>query len=566
MPIDASILLGAKGIELPNPLALAQQGLTLGDLANKNMLGQLQVKQAQQTQDLYSDPQYLSQFVNMLNPGGDPQQSAALMDTLQKNPLAAASVIKGLLEMQKEVATRDKTKMDTEKTSLEMQEIGGKRLANTAFGFINEPSAQGFDSVLRQLDFMQNHHGVKPSDYGVNVADLTSGDPQKIFGSLQQLAGLTTDPDKRATIAKMSGEQVIAKQKLILDALKLNEPKVETSPLTGKVVVTTPYAPGQAPSGTVTTAPIPGFGGPPPGSQPGQGTPMQAPVVGQPAPPAVANMQVEAPQSPRPEDQIAFLQKQLEEAKPEQKPAIQAQINALAKPVTSSAQVRDTGVQIAPGAKQGELIKGAVGEYNNLQASAQAAPQIQALVDELRKKEAMGVYSGGIQGTDFFKTLASRLAAAGLVGPEGVEKIGNTQAWEADTGNLVAQAIKAWVGAGGRVAAREIDYFKNLKPNLLQTEGGRQQIYRELYDMSGRQQQHAQQAGEWLQSHDDLSGFVPKFTSTKMKPVVFEDLPSPAGFKEGATVRGDKGTFQIKNGAWELVGPPAAAMSAQVPR
>lgn len=83
--IDPNILLSGQVPQFPNPLALATQGLSLADLANRNQLMQYQL----QTQQQYG--QAVQQLGNAQAQGQDP--STVLPQIAQQYPLAYAKIL-----------------------------------------------------------------------------------------------------------------------------------------------------------------------------------------------------------------------------------------------------------------------------------------------------------------------------------------------------------------------------------------------------------------------------------------------------------------------------------------
>ena len=201
------------------------------------------------------------------------------------------------------------------------------------------------------------------------------------------------------------------------------------------------------------------------------------------------------------------------------------------------------------GPQEEQNVKGAGDEVNSLVTKAQSANQMQALVVDMRNKEAQGILSGGVQGAPFFSKIANIAAAMGAKG-ETIDKLQNTQAWSADSGHLIAQAVSQFAGA--RIAARELTFFENIKPQLVQTPEGREQIYQALYNISDRIKQQASQAQEYVNDPKNLGkglgGFEPKFKEVKIPSLQVPGLPDPAS-RKGWKATGDDGVTYKSDGA-----------------
>jgi hypothetical protein len=553
MPIDPNILLGAKGIDLPNPLALAQQGLTIGNLANQNALTGLAVQQQQQMQNLYSDPQYLEGFSKMLGlaGGGD---SDALMQALQQNPLAAASAIGGLLKMQGEAATRDDLIAKAEKTRFDTKNAALDNLSSSAAAFFTNPSDAGLKSVINQMAFMQKAHHISPQDYGVNVDDLISGDPQRLFNATQQLALLRTPTKDQASIVNMTVDNWSKIAETKLKFLEQNKP-VLGEDVSGNQIRTTPYAQGTAPQ-------MPA----PPNVPQVPGAPVMPQVGGQPAP--NYNGAVGSGNTPAntPNDRIAILQGELQKL-PDDDPnrqLLQREINRLA-----GGGGQPTGTKMKLSAEEEGDLKNTLKEAENANAAGIAAPQTKSLVIDMRNKDLSGMIAGPVAGREWFQTMMQVLSP--LMSPEDQAKIAQTNSWQADTGVLIANAVKQFVGAGGRVAARELDFFKDIKPNLLMTQEGRMAVYENIYSMADKLAQNQAQ----LQAYRDaqrakgnysLGGFVPQLTETKMPPMKVDSLPDPRTWNTKVGFVDDNGHLhRVINGRWQDMGAQQS-MVDQIPR
>jgi hypothetical protein len=199
-----------------------------------------------------------------------------------------------------------------------------------------------------------------------------------------------------------------------------------------------------------------------------------------------------------------------------------------------------------------EKQKGQIGigidEQKQATASAQASWQTKQYIDDLRRMDAQGIFSGGIEGTPFFRTLANVLAP--FLTPEYRDKLANTQAWTADTGNLIATAVRAFVGSGGRVAARELDFFKGVKPETLNQPETRQAIYQNIWKMADKLQQIPGLMTDYQQANPNdyaLSKFIAQPKDNPM-PHLQLNAPPPAPSCICAGWRDANGKLYTSNG------------------
>jgi hypothetical protein len=220
------------------------------------------------------------------------------------------------------------------------------------------------------------------------------------------------------------------------------------------------------------------------------------------------------------------------------------------------------GVKTGPSLQEREQTKAlapvAATHLAELTTKASAAAQMQEIVKELRNKEAEGMYSGALEGTDYFRKIAGIAAAMGTLKPAEVEKLSNTTAWDAEAITLLAQSVKQF---SSRPAAAELGYLAPSKPQVPQTAEAREQIYQSLYRAAARAVQEAQQADAHLKSGNNSFGnFVPKFEPVKMPPVQVSKLPTLTPKDKGAIGYGSDNSKQYWDGGRWVPAPPDAVV------
>lgn len=196
-------------------------------------------------------------------------------------------------------------------------------------------------------------------------------------------------------------------------------------------------------------------------------------------------------------------------------------IDGEARPVMSGGKP----LQVSPTPGQKELITSGGKEIDDLTARSTAAADMKAMVVDLRNLEAnQGLMSGGVAGTEFFRKAANVLAP--FLTPEQQKVLASTQAWDAESKALVAQAVRQF--AGSRVAARELPFFESTKPNELQRPAGRELVYKMLYNVADRIQQAKVQADQQMKTGNvGLAGWVPTFKEVRMPPIT---MTAPDGY------------------------------------
>lgn len=167
MPLDASILLQGRGIQLPDPIALATQGVTLADLANRGQLQQYALKQAQR-KDMAT--QALGQLLPQLQQAGfsDESVQGALQHPLvQQNPDVASAILETVDARRKSESASRKDAAIAFKDTAEGKVKLLQPLTNQAYSLANKPdlspadvaafskiiAANGLQDMVRNIPF-----------------------------------------------------------------------------------------------------------------------------------------------------------------------------------------------------------------------------------------------------------------------------------------------------------------------------------------------------------------------------------------------------------------------------
>jgi hypothetical protein len=552
---DYSFLMGAKPVELPNPLDLATKGVSLAGLMQNVDMNALTLQQKQQMMALFKDPRYVSMLSSMIAPGGGnagqlgggpgsapaaPGGSADL-SVLSDYPAAAPDALQGILKMKIEGAQAYE---NTQRGLNYQQDVLDKRLAKTAEAanaVMQNPTAQTITAYVHAHAFT----GAAPDAFGTPPSTM---DPKAWGDYASNVYASLSDPKVRAETAKMLVETKLAPQKVAIE-----QQQADTASK-AQALKQAEYYKGEAvqdPDSKQWFVKVPnpnGVGFTIINANTGQVQLDKNALPLSPADRAAAQRDAAATGAASPTE-------------PSGAGGMVPLGTAGAVP-TSPSGAPVTG----PDFKAKELFKSAVPEVEHLTAQSNAASTMKAMIEDLRKGEAQGIFSGGIAGTEFFRKVANIAAATGALSTDQVNKLANTQAWTAETGNLVAQAVSQF--AGSRVAAREIPFFQGVKPETLQTPEGREKLYQSLWNISSRVQQTAAQAGQHLAKNPSLLGFAPQFKDEKLPPIQLDALPNARTWPAGKALQDDSGNiWRAVGGKWQNTGKaPAPGLADQVPQ
>ena len=165
MPLDPSILLGARGVSLPDPLETAKQGLSLQDLSTASAVRQYALKNAERSDQA---TQVLGKLLPQLQAGNwsDAAVSQAFQDpALREHPEAALNFLKVIDDRRKAELDAQKTRAGIAKDTTEARVKAFDQVSAAAFGEAKKPDAMSLSRVSSLAKF-----------YGLNLPDF-SGDP-----------------------------------------------------------------------------------------------------------------------------------------------------------------------------------------------------------------------------------------------------------------------------------------------------------------------------------------------------------------------------------------------------
>jgi hypothetical protein len=190
---DNSFLMGAKGIDVPNPLDMAVKGLTLGQLYNQNQMSDINLKQQRDYIEGFKNPSVSQAYAKAY--GGDMTGVAELDPNIFGS--AAPLFQKSMQELALQGSQIAKNRAETGKTNQETLDAKLGEIANKA-GFLrdhpNDPNA--LYSLIRQTQFL----GLDP-----NMAAPVPV-PQSAGSASSMMQSATGGPDANAAAVKAYAE------------------------------------------------------------------------------------------------------------------------------------------------------------------------------------------------------------------------------------------------------------------------------------------------------------------------------------------------------------------------
>ena len=465
-------LLAGKPIDVPSPIALATSGLSLAELLTKTQMGQLGLQQAQQMQKLYSDPDYLRSLQTMMSGGAGAEGGGIDTSVLSRYPLAAPGAIKGLLEFQKNAADVASLRAGAAEKLQQVKDAQLKTLGNFADEAIATPTPDKYLAALRQLQ----HTGLALDTFGTPPNPMTSS-VDDVTGWLKNVSGAVKTPEARANIIKTG-------TMLPLEAAASRAGTAKTQLETGLL-------------------------------------PTEVGIKQQQANTAAAGAQTE---------RWKFLGgNTIENAAGDRfqlAPSPSNPTKIIATPVvTGGASAAGTAgaAAPAPGAPGVPAPVGApfqsglgVGAKELVTADAKAASEfaakIPAAIEGLNTIYGMrnlsargqGIFSGPLRGGDFWKSVGGVLSQLPGASDAMIAKVSDTQAWEAQGGELAFNMLANLHGVAPR-AQQSLEMIRRIKPNTIMTPAAQLDVFNALENIFQDQISYARAAAAAVQKNKPLS-------------------------------------------------------------
>jgi hypothetical protein len=490
--VDTSFLLGGKGVEAPDPIAMAGKGLTLAQLMNTVQASQLGLDTQRANIAAISSPDYFPALG--LGGGGAPSMEA-LQRIIQANPLAGPDLLKRSFDLQKEQATIAKDRAEALAKEVESRTKQVGTMSNFAMKAAETPTPQNIQGYLRQHSFA----GL-PSDFFGPMPPL--GSSKEAWQSyLAGVASASQDPAAQLAIAKQAvmlpreaaaSDVGTAKAQLekeqLPQQLDIKQQEANTGSFgaeTKRAEFTAPemfFVPGDNTphfrqkdmSGGMTSAPGVGTTGGRITSNTGPRNPF-AQSPGETASPAVTDMQI-APLTPQQQR------------------------------VAQAGQAPSTPPTIGPTPQAVELGKEDVkkaSEYASRMPEARGAlDSIFDLRNQIAKGE--GLFSGPVRGSDFFKTVAGIVSQMPGTSDALRAAVSNTQAYDAQSMQLVLKLMGEQKGITPRSMAG-LQAVASAKVNSFQTPQAMLQILNSLEDDARRQLAYARESAKTVSGGKPLA-------------------------------------------------------------
>jgi hypothetical protein len=512
---DYNFLLGAQVPQAPNPLQLAGQGLTLGNLATQNQLGQLNIQKLTGMVQAMQDPAVMNAWSQVMSgSGGAPDFSPFAKyglggQELMSNLLSAAEKT---AHMGADQATAFKNRQEGAK--MEYQNLGN--YANSINPDKDDPQVviNAANSIAQRLQ-------------AINPIAFNGMDQSSPGAFLKSVATHLMDPEVQQKLALGPQELAVKQGELALNEAKFYNGEAFQDPASKAWFIKMPTGGGnwtvkpatwqqpgvqahnqpgaQAPSGAGVSVQQPGGNGQPrinvQNASPGEVAAMNADIAsgGNVFTPAAGGAGAEPPVAP------------LGTAPPPTQAGGKLPTDASGAPVT--------GPNFQTEAQIKEDITAAGKEQEDATAKANAAAQIQSLVLEQRNRAANGILSGQIMGQPEFLKMANILAP--WLSDKDYQTLSNSQAWTRQTNQIIALAVKQF--AGSRIAARELPFFGGAKADATQTPMGMEETFGDMYRIADQTLQLKQQMDAYQAppGRAGLVGFVPHLTSTQLPPVQY---------------------------------------------
>ena len=457
MPIDPSILLQGQGVAVPNPLTgmkdIAQIANLMGEVQNRNLLGQAT------QQKLDADAATQRALPDVVSSGWHPD---AINAALKSDPRAGPGILK---EWGDQVA-RLKTLTENAKTNLGM-------LAGEAQWIGNKP-----DVTWQELSPIVN----KAVKIGLSqyIPPPQPDDTPQIYA--KRYAGALMSPENQSAYFNSISEDNRRMVENMTNVFKANTQAREAEQQNI----------GLSPDNILYQKLS---GGPGRLSLPTQGAsipnPMYAPKTTpvQPSAPPSRNWDLSNPQKtiaqintiPDPQDRQTAMEQFTAALGPTGNASVNinkpAQVSSTSNgpvqiPNSSGFEPKQIGPSVIQKGNLAETEKTLKDMADKRASALQALP----LLNSMEALDKNGILSGGIEGSGWYQQLANTvLSVAPGLSDEQRAKLANTQTFNKDTSNIIAQGLKS-IG-GGRILASEISLLQNGNPNPLQQPEARQAIY-----------------------------------------------------------------------------------------
>lgn len=461
MPIDPSVLLGAKGIDIPSPFQQMGQNLTLGNLANQFQMGQMGVQEAQGMMSLLQEhPEYLQAFMPGGGQGGQGGQGGPNISNLTPGQgMALMKAAPSLLNMAKTQAETKKALDDAAKAHQDMVTAAIEPLANRAKYYLSNSDDANWNGLLEHA--LQVKQRLGPDAPPMQIDDVNN--PQQRTQLAQSLWTYSTKPAEQEKMGETIAQAALTRMntaKALADiqgipfsqALALYDSTTKRAEATK--IITPPGSPN--PIAINPNVAEPNIKIPPPVQTPGmpsQPTPQFAPPNAVVQPLTAAQRMIALRDSGGGGIDAATGQSLAQSGVPSGTPT--------ATPITTSA----TG-GAAPLIPPPDLMKAREEKVAEVSKNDTTADRVLQIVPPLLEMARSG-YNGPIAGSETGRKVLQFLSP--FLPQDMQEKIASTRASDVLTGELLGSLIKEMSQRGGQAVMRQALLFKPGTENSLQS-------------------------------------------------------------------------------------------------
>lgn len=187
---DPSMLLQTQGVQVPDPVKQYATALSLGDLARRGQMQDMELAQHKRAMD--AQDAYDASLPDLVRSGFT---TDSIVTAINANPRAAGLILKESDARKKAALDQEKTGAETDKTRAETRKMDLAMVGGMAQSILSNPSAGPRD--LQTLGGIMQRVGIDPRAFGD-----PSQDPQ---AWLRGVAGSSIDAAKQIELAQAAG-------------------------------------------------------------------------------------------------------------------------------------------------------------------------------------------------------------------------------------------------------------------------------------------------------------------------------------------------------------------------
>jgi hypothetical protein len=188
MPLDPSIALQVRPVQLPNPIEMAQHAATLRQLGLQSQASQLGIDQAQRT--MAQEKTLADLYRNNTDPTTGQVNQAGVV-----SGMASAGLGEKIPGYQKSLADASKSQTDQQTAEFDLHKKKLDLVGGTLASLVQKPDLTTQDAIDALSSLTQQ--GVIPSQQAAQVARALPGNPQQLRAFLMQQGMKAMDVSKQ---------------------------------------------------------------------------------------------------------------------------------------------------------------------------------------------------------------------------------------------------------------------------------------------------------------------------------------------------------------------------------